>query len=415
MDIAIAPGILHRRQWLARIRYLLMLLALAAGLLALRQLLVPSIKRSDVRTALVEHGAVSTEVVAAGIVVPNNERVLSSPLTSRVQEVLVSLGSSVKKGDAILQLDSTQVDNEVRRLADELRLQELEIEGIRQQQQQTLRTLRNQHQLAVIEHENQKVMLERYGSLYQRNIVPRFEYESTVLAEKKAALQLQQLEQQIADTLAAADNQLQQNEIARRLLQQKLAEQQQLQHDTTLRASSDGIITVLSSEIGQNINVGSELARISDLSSFRVDATISDFYLHQVSVGMPVNVNVGSGTLAGKLSRILPAVENGTILLQIELAQPDSTSLKSNLRVEAAIITASRSEGLRVANGIVFNGAGTREVFVVQDGKAVKRRVQVGLSNSRYVEILSGLSAGDEIIISAMTDYQHLDQIAMTN
>jgi HlyD family secretion protein len=415
VDIAIDPKILRSRQLQAWGRPALAVVVLAVLLVLLRQWLTPSVSREEIRTAVVEQGAISTEVAASGTVVPKTERVVISPVTSSIHEVYLPLGSRVTKGDAILKLDSAQIERELARLRDELRLKDLEIEGLRQQQQQVVRDLRNRQALAAIDFENQNVTLQRFDTLRQSNIVSQFDYETAVLNAKKTELQLQQLEQQVGDTLASDSNALAQREIEKQLLTQQLAEQQRVLHETTIHASGDGIITVLSSELGQNIVVGSELVRISDVSGYRVDATLSDFYLHQIAVGMPVNVDLGTGTLTGRLAQILPAIDNGTIGVQIELDDPANTQLKPNLRVEAGIVTEQRSSGLRVTNGVVFNGPGRQALFVVQDGEAVKRDVEVGLINSKHVEIRSGLTAGEEIVISDMSDYQHLAQISLND
>ncbi len=410
MDIAIDPKVLRTRVMQARGRWLLAAAAVVVLLVLFREWLAPSVARADIRTAIVERGPVSTEVQAAGTIVPVNERVLISPVTSSIAEVFLPLGGTVKTGDAILRVDSTQIDLQVTRLTDQLRLKDLEIEGIKQQQHRALQDLHNREALAQVDLENQKVIVERYETLIQSNVVSRFDYDTARLNAQKTQLQLDQLAQQVADTIAADNNALEQRAVERELLAQQLAEQKTLLHDTTLRASSDGIITVLMSDIGQNVTAGAELARISDLSSYRVDATLSDFYLHQIRVGMPVMLDLGNNDLSGHLEQILPAVDNGTIRLRITLDDPGSAQLKPNLRVEAGIITESRDEGLRVTNGIVFNGAGLQSVFVITDGAAVKRQVEVGLSNTNHVEVVNGLAEGDEIIISDMTAYKHLGE-----
>jgi HlyD family secretion protein len=415
VDIVIHPEILRRRQLLAWSRGVLIAATVIALLMFVRQLITPSIERRDIRTAIVERGAISTEVQAAGTVVPKTERVLISPITSSIHEVYQPLGSSVKKGDPILKVNSEQVELEISRLNDELLLKDLEIKGLLQQQQKQLRELHNRQELAGIDLQNQKIIVDRYETLYQSNIVSKFDFETAGLNARKTELQLQQLAQQIADTLESDSNQLEQREVEKQILLQKLMEQEKIHNDTTVRASADGIITVLMNQLGQNVMAGSELARISDLSSFRIDATLSDYYLHQISVGMPVNIDLGNDSITGVLSQILPSVDNGIIGLQIELDNPRNEKLKPNQRVEAGILTQQRDSGLRVTNGVVFNGAGLQEIFVVQDTRAVKKKIEAGLQNSSYVEIVSGLQEGDEVIISDISDYVHLEEVAVTD
>lgn len=415
MDIALDPKVLSNRAWLARGRWFAVAATLFAALLLLHQWLAPSVSRDEIRTAIVERGPVSTEVQAAGTVVPMNERVLISPVTSTIAEVYLPLGSKVRRGDPILRLDSTQTDQQITRLADELRLKNLELEGLAQQQKRALQDLRSREALAKLDLQNQQVILERYEKLVQSSVVSRLDYEAAGLTARKTRLQLEQLAQQIVDSIQSDANALKQQAVQRQLIAQKLTELQALRHDTTLRASSDGIITVLLDDIGGNVVTGAELARISDLSSYRVDATLSDFYLHQIAAGMPVTINLGGDKVVGRVDQVLPAVDNGTIRLRIALDDPGNALLKPNLRVEAGVVTESRESGLRVTNGVVFNGTGLQDVFVVQDGEAVKRQVAVGLANASHVEIVSGLTAGDEIIISDMTAWKHLERMAIDN
>lgn len=411
MDIAHDPKMLTRREWIARGRWALVAGALIAALLSFRHWLAPSVTREEIRTAIVERGAVSTEVRATGTVVPISERVHISPVTSTIARVLRPLGSRVGKGDAILELDRTHIEQHVARLVDELRLKDLEIEGLRQQQKRALQDLRSREAVARLELENQKLNFERYDKLVQSSIVSRFDHDTARLNATRTRLQLEQLAQQVTDTLQSDDNALSQRGVERRLLAQQLAEQQALLRDTTIRASTDGIITVLQGEIGRNVAGGTELARISDLSSYRIDATLSDFYLHQIANGMPVAIRLGDGHVDGRVEQVMPAVENGTIRLRITLDDPANPKLKPNQRIEAGIVTESRDSGLRVANGVAFNGAGLQDVFVVKDGEATKRQVEVGLTNAGHVEIITGLAEGDEIIISDTSAWQHLGRV----
>lgn len=415
MDIALDPKVLKRRLLLNWGRWLLVALAAIALIVAFRMWLTPSVQRNAIRTAVVERGPIGTEVQAAGIVVPVKEWLLISPVSSSIREVYLPLGSNVQKGEPILKLDSTQIELDIRRIKDQLRLKELEIAGLIQLQNQQLSALRNQDELARLEMENQNLTLERYETLRRSNIASQNDYELAALNARKSSVLVRQLAQQINDTIESNRNLLEQRDIESQLLLQQLSEQEQLLSSTTLRASNTGMITVLSSQLGQNVDVGAELVRISDLSSFRVDATLSDFYLYQVRTGMPVNIDTGTGTISGTLSQILPAVENGTIRLQIELTHSGHVQLRPNMRVDTRILTQQRDSGTRVSNGIVFGSAGIQQVFVIQGDTASRRQVEVGLQNSNFVEIVNGLVEGEEIIISDMSDYDHLEQVSVVD
>lgn len=413
MDITIPPKVIRRRQLQRLGRYLLAGAGAILLVMVLGNVISPSLDLDELRSAIVEYGPVSTEVEAAGTVVPINERVLASPLTSSIAEVYVSVGNHVEAGDPLLKIDGREIEQEIGRLRDELRLKELQIQGTLQAQEQSLRELRNRQELLEVDLLYKQATLERYTALREGRIVTKALYDEARLDVERTEIQIRQIERQIADVTASDANQRAQHEVERQLLMQNLKKQERLLAQATVRADSAGVVTTLVNQLGRNVTAGTELARISDLSAFRVDATLSDYHLHQVAKGMPVRIDFGATPIEGRVERILPAVDNGTLRLQIALADPSNSQLKQNLRVQARIVTAERSSGLRVANGIVFNGTGVHDVFVLHDGKAARRSVEAGLSNSRYVEILHGLEEGEEVIISDMSDYEHLREIAV--
>ena len=87
--------------------------------------------------------------------------------------------------------------------------------------------------------------------------------------------------------------------------------------------------------------------------------------------------------------------------------------MKPNLKVEIFIVSDKKSNVLRIQNGEAFNGAKTQDVFVVQGDKAVKRTIEKGLSSTDYVEILSGVKAGDRIIITETEEYKNMNEFIL--
>ena len=105
------------------------------------------------------------------------------------------------------------------------------------------------------------------------------------------------------------------------------------------KADRRGVLTWALSEEGITVHKGDVLARIADLSSFRVEATLSDVHAKHVSVGLPVAVKVGEETLDGTVTNVLPTIKNGIMTMQVALQQKSSPLLRSNLRVDAFIVT----------------------------------------------------------------------------
>jgi HlyD family secretion protein len=189
-------------------------------------------------------------------------------------------------------------------------------------------------------------------------------------------------------------------------LQSKLAE-------ADIRATRKGVITWISDKTGSTVNPGTELVRMADLSSFKVEGTMSETYADRVKAGTEVIVRVNGNDLRGNVATVNPAVENGTITCMIILEDKANSQLRPHLKVEVFIVTSFKKKTIRIKNCAAFDGSVEQEIFVINAGKAIRRKVTVGENNVDFVEILNGLRPGEEIITTDMTQYKHLDSFTI--
>jgi len=109
--------------------------------------------------------------------------------------------------------------------------------------------------------------------------------------------------------------------------------------------------------------------------------------------------------------QIKPSVANGIVQFSIALDDNKHASLRPNMKVEVFIVTNRIANAVRVANGPAFNGKRKTSVFVLENGIAKRREVEIGLSNFDFVEIKSGIQAGEKVIITDLSQYEHLKEI----
>jgi HlyD family secretion protein len=129
--------------------------------------------------------------------------------------------------------------------------------------------------------------------------------------------------------------------------------------------------------------------------------------------GMGARVSIGDTLLDGQVSRILPEVENGTITLLVDLVQRAHPSLRANRRVDVHLVTA-RSEGtLRVARGHVVHTDEGQVLFVIHGEAAIRTPVKLGIASFEHQEILEGLSEGDKVVLSDMSDYANVREVKL--
>jgi HlyD family secretion protein len=179
------------------------------------------------------------------------------------------------------------------------------------------------------------------------------------------------------------------------------------------RAPRDSVVTWTVTEAGALVRRGEPLARLSDLKSFRIEATVSAVHGRSLRAGLEAMVRLGKVDLRGEVSTVEPTVRDGVVRLWIRLDEPTNAVLRPSLKADVQIITDRRAEAMRVARGPFLTGEQSQDVFVVREGRAFRTRVEFGLIGYDTVEIAKGLQAGDEMIVSDMTNYLHARELRL--
>jgi HlyD family secretion protein len=198
-----------------------------------------------------------------------------------------------------------------------------------------------------------------------------------------------------------------------RIQEGSLSEAERKIKQADVKATQRGVLTWVNENVGTQIRQGDPLARVADLSSFKVQASISDTYADQLRTGGPVTVRVNDTDLRGTISGIRPTVENGLVTFFVALQDRSHQLLRSNLRVDVFVVTAFVENVVRVKNGPFYNGSRDQPVFVIQGDKAVRRKVNIGASNFDFVELKDQVQPGEEVIISDMSDYKNVEELTL--
>lgn len=413
MDREIAPEIrrrkLTRQIAITAIAFAAIVFSVAATVEWLR----PSIRRADVQTAIVARGDVEATIQASGIVMPGMEQAVSSPVEARVLRVHRRAGDSVREGDVLMTLDTSATRLELERIDEKLEQKEREGARLRLQIEEDVATLRSQFEQMKLDAEILRLKAEQSSRLRAEGLATAQDALLDQTALKKSAIALAQLEQKIARAIRSGEAQIASAALDTSILRKERGEWQRQLDLAMMRASRSGVITAIVDEVGTTVGRGDVLARIADLSSFRIVATVSDLYVPRLAAGMPVRIRVDEQTsVNGTLSSIDPRIENGVARLHIALESVAHAKLRNNLRVDAFIVTSRKSGVPQVSRGALARGT-AEEVFVVRDGRLVRVPVRWGATGETNVEIQTGLEAGDEVVISDMSDYEGLKEMRL--
>jgi len=390
-------------------------LLIILGLLGFRMFLKPSLSKATVRTAVATVGPIEASLTASGLTVPETEEIITSSIAARIEKVLYRPGEKVAAGESVLQLAKESTLTSFDKLKDEQRLKQNKASKLRIELQRDLNDLQAQYNIKKMQVKSLESMVadERY-LLEIGGGTP----ENTKQAElnlKVAQLELKLLEDQIQNKKQAMQADLKELGFEMDIQGRDIAELERTINQAQVKANRSGIVTWVNTDIGAAVNKGDVLARVADLSSFKIKASISDAYAEQLQVGNPIIIRVNEQDLRGNIATIEPTVTNGIVTFFVQPDQKNHTLLWPNLRVEVFVVTAYKDKVVRVKNGPFYNGAYKQKVFVIKGDKAIRRQVDVGENNFDFVELKNHVAAGEEVIISDMKEYEHLEEINLKN
>ncbi len=413
MDRPIDPAFL-RRQRGKRVAYSAMGLAALIWIAVwLPSWIRPALDPNRIRTAQVQWGAVEETIAASGTVVPQFEQIIFSPVNTRLVRILQKPGAMLKQGQFIVELDLNAARLEVEKRAEELALTQNRRTQLELDKRKKQSDLETRWRLKNLEFQRFKTRTAQLRQLKGIGAVSGEELSQARLQEQRAEIELQQLQADRSNLIESTEAQLEALQLEMNILEREGEEARRRLERAVIRADRDGVLTAIAPEVGASIHQGQEIARIADLSSFRVNVTVSDIHARRLQEGLWVRLRINEEEyVKGHIARILPTVAGGTIQLEVELEDSAHALLRPNQRVDAYIVTARKGRALRLKRGPFINGrSGLHEVFVVRGQIAVKTEVRIGIANFEYYEVEEGLLDGDEVIISDVKDYLHLDEV----
>ena len=234
------------------------------------------------------------------------------------------------------------------------------------------------------------------------------------LSYNVAQLEYEQLKQQYDNEkeVLAAEYKVQELDFS--IFRKGLAEMKRTLDDAQVRSPRKAILTYINNQIGAQVSQGSQLAVISDLSHFKVEGEIADTYGDRVAAGGKAIVKIGSEKLEGTVSSVTPLSKNGVISFTVQLNEDNNRRLRSGLKTDVYVMNAVKEDVMRITNASYYVGRGEYDLFVCDsDKEIVKRKVQLGDSNFEFVEVISGLQPGDQVVVSDMSQYKNKNKLKL--
>ena len=343
---------------------------LAVVLLAV--LIQPSVRESSLKLAAADVGSINFAVSATGKVVPGYEETINAPISSRVLEVFKRAGDVVQAGEPLLKLDLAAAQAEYDKLEDEEQMKILRLDQMR---------ISNRNQLSEME--------------------MRIKIQEMELDRKEAALR----NERYLDSLGAGTpDKVREAELAYTVASMELDEnRQKLENQRELSAADEAVAELELSIFRKNMEQSRR--RLYDAGIRAPYAATLTYIADEIGEGYRTTVLAGRDTLAGVVSGISPLSTDGLISFSVQLDDESAPVLRSGLKCDIYVVYAWRENVLRLPSGTYYKGAGNYDLFVREGDRLVRRRVALGEANYDYVEVVSGIEPGEQVVISDMSDY----------
>ncbi len=304
MDQAIPTGIINARK--TKRILLITVVTIAAGLLIwlMRLYIKSSINTSEITTAVVEKGEIENTISASGEILPEFEGIITSPINASIQSVVIDAGSPVKAGQSILTLDKSASQTEYEKLKFELESKNNDIKKLRLQLDKSFYDIKSNNDIKQLRINSLEADVENAKRLFKAGGGTREDIEQAELNLKVARLEKQQLENEIKSKQQTMQVEMKEAEIAASIQQNDLHELERKLQLANIVASRDGVVTWVNKNIGAAVHEGDALARIADLSSFKVQGSISDNYLDQLHNAMTAIIRINETQVRGTVVNI---------------------------------------------------------------------------------------------------------------
>lgn len=373
-----------------------------------------SFDASRLRIAEVTRGDLVRDLSAEGRLIAANSPTLYAIAAGTVSLKIVA-GDKVTKGQPLAVIDSPELRS--RLVQEESTLASLEAEASRAVLDARIARANAQRALdqATVDRTAAMRDLERYQRAYEGGAVPQNDLARAQDLMKKADIGLaaarKDFELQSAGAgLDARNKQLQ----AQR--QRAVVDEARRQVDAlTLRAPFDGQVGQVQVPQGTQVATNGPVLSVVDLSRFEVEIKVPESFARDLGIGMPAQISANNGRFAGEIAAVSPEVVNGEVTARVRFAEgKQPPGLRQNQRLSVRIVMDTRRNVLMVERGPFLEQDGGNVAWVVDGSSASRRPIRTGTSSLSSVEIVSGLKAGDRIVVSGTDQFGTADRVRIS-
>ena len=418
MDIA-RPDIKRqkrRRQIVGLVIGLVLLGIVTIGVSRLKPA-APEVERSTVWTDTVKRGPMLRQVRGLGSLIPSQEFTRQIPAETEATVVRIRMlpGSQVKADSILLEMSNPQLEQAELDAKLQLKAAEAEYQSLRVKLQSDLMNQKAGAATVTADYSQAKLQSETDKALYDLGVISGLAYKASKgkadelttrnnIEDERLDINQKAIESQMAEQQARVDQ------------MRALAGLKQKQLDALkVRAGIDGVLVDLPLQVGQHVLPGAMLAKVVQPNHLIAELKIPETQARDIQIGQPSMVDTHNGTVSGNVMRVDPAVQNGTVTVDVQLTGELPKGARPDLSVDGTIDLERLENVVYVGRPAFGQENSTISLFkLYPDGKgAVRVPVKVGRASVNSIQVLEGLHEGDTVILSDMSRSDNTDRIRL--
>ncbi|WP_291116842.1 efflux RND transporter periplasmic adaptor subunit [Empedobacter sp. UBA7248] len=330
-----------------------------------------------------------------------------------VQEIFVENGEMVTKGLPIARLYNP--NTELNFLTQETAI----IEQMNQLNVAKL-SIRNQEldlskDFVGIEHDfNQsKLDYELNQKLYDREVLAKNEWENTkekmrYQQERKAIIQKSLVKERESNSI-----QLKQINEALSIMQKSLVTLRKNKQNFLVLAPETGRLSSFEATLGQSIEAGKSIGKVDILSGYKLVAMVDEYYLDRIQENQYGQIEIKGKIIKVKVTKISPEIKSGKFKTELEFIDKIPENLQEGLSVGVKLILSEKEKKLVIPKGSFYTTTQGKWIFVINNDKAIRRKIELGSENPSVYEVISGLKTNEKVIISNYEDYKEVQELTI--
>ncbi|MCH5305241.1 MAG: HlyD family efflux transporter periplasmic adaptor subunit [Rikenella sp.] len=364
----------------------------------------------DRRTVAIEtarRGEFNDYVRVNGSVLPITTVQVSPFESGNVEEKVVEEGAMVRKGDVIVRLTNPQLNMQILTSEADLAEKENLLRNTRVSMEQEKLNLQKERLQLEMDVARAKRRCDQYEALHRDALVPTEEY---VQAKEDYELSLKQkelvFERQKQDSIFRS-LQVDNMEISLESMRRNMELIRQRVDNLNIRANIDGELGLLDVVLGQYVTAGAKVGQINDLSDYKIEAMIDELYIDRVKPGLTGTLERQGNRYGLVMKTVFPEVRNGQFRTWCYLTGERPENIRSGQTYSVNLELGQPTEAVLIPRGAFYQTTGGSWIFVVSpDGsRAYRRPIKIGRQNPKFYEVLEGLDAGEQVIVSSYETY----------